>query len=511
VRKFTVILILFCSALAIPAMAQETNAVSAAAKTHSLYDSLQKRSQIRFAADSFRITSWSDTLSSKINTKFSLDSLNYQNKIDSLRGLGLPDNQYTRKLDSLRQRKETLLTEVKSKKESMLSKTRGRMEEWRNKIAEKTGGKLPGDLPGTERLPISIPGSDLAGNLPDINTSLPTDDLNLQELPSMPELKMPELENIGLSPDLSSLNKTVSFEKIDQLGDLQEKLGGATDQLSALKDIQTNPNMAVETAVTKLDEAGALKEQLDGADALKNNEFMETAEKLKDPAAMQEEVKEVVVQKAVNHFAGKEEVLQQAMDKMAKYKQKYESLNSLSDIKKRPPNPMKGKPFIERLVPGVALQVLKNEDLLLDVNPYAGYRITGRLTSGIGWNQRIGYSLDENYFTSAAVIYGPRIFAEFKTWRGFVVRAEGEVMNTFVPARILPRTTDNGGRAWIKSAFVGIKKEYRFLNTVKGTAFVMFRLYDDGNRSPYGDVVNSRFGFEFPLKKKPKKTSQGQE
>jgi len=50
----------------------------------------------------------------------------------------------------------------------------------------------------------------------------------------------------------------------------------------------------------------------------------------------------------------------------------------------------------------------------------------------------------------------------------------------------------------------GIKKEYRFLKSVRGTVFILFNLYDPKHKSPYGDVMNSRFGFEFPLKKRVK-------
>jgi hypothetical protein len=161
-------------------------------------------------------------------------------------------------------------------------------------------------------------------------------------------------------------------------------------------------------------------------------------------------------------------------------------------------------------VPGVALQLQQRNDLLLDVNPYAGYRITGRFISGLGWNQRIGYSLDHDYFTSVAVIYGPRFFAEFKVWKGFTARGEVEWMNTIVPPRLGGPFNDRNQREWVNSVFVGLKKEYRFIKSVKGTAFIMFNLFNPEHKSPYGDVVNTRFGFEFPLKKKPREKKKGE-
>jgi hypothetical protein len=46
-------------------------------------------------------------------------------------------------------------------------------------------------------------------------------------------------------------------------------------------------------------------------------------------------------------LAGKEQVLMKAMDELGKPKTKYDQVKTLTDLKKRPPNPMKGKPFIE--------------------------------------------------------------------------------------------------------------------------------------------------------------------
>lgn len=55
---------------------------------------------------------------------------------------------------------------------------------------------------------------------------------------------------------------------------------------------------------------------------------------------------------------------------------------------------MKEKPLIERIVPGIALQVQKKgDDLMVDFNAYAGYRFTGRITAGLGWNQRVASTL----------------------------------------------------------------------------------------------------------------------
>jgi hypothetical protein len=48
---------------------------------------------------------------------------------------------------------------------------------------------------------------------------------------------------------------------------------------------------------------------------------------------------------AVNHFAGKEKELMAAMDQLSKVK----DAEQVVDLFKKPVNPMKGKPFVERL------------------------------------------------------------------------------------------------------------------------------------------------------------------
>jgi hypothetical protein len=495
--KSTVVVII-ALALSLSAFAQDSLSITNKIRQ---YDSLARLGQKQFITDSLTTLSWCDSLRHKIGFSFNKDSLGLKNKIDSLQQRGLSTSPYSQRLDSAIQKRNSMLAEINRKQGDLISKTKTRVEEWKSKVGEKLGVR---DLPKTPDVNLpAIPGaSDMS--LP------PMPDLNAQgltgvELPEMPALNAADFNGADLTPDLGKVNESLSFGNMDGLKGIQEKIGDATGSLKDLSSATQNADKLVESGVEGLKEVSAVKELGDG---LPDNEFTKNAELLKDPGAAQEQLKEQVVEKAVNHFEGKEQVLQEAMDKIAKYKQKYESINSLSDIKKRPPNPMKGKPFIERIVPGVALQFQQRGDLLLDVNPYAGYRISGRLTSGIGWNQRIGYDTDKNYFTSVAVVYGPRFFAEFKVWKGFTARGEVEWMNTVVPPRLGLPINDQSQREWVNSVFVGVKKEYRFIKSVKGTAFIMFNLFNREHKSPYGDVVNTRFGFEFPLKKKKKEARE---
>ena len=478
----------------------------------SVLDSLVKLSETQYTVDSLKINVWSDSLTSRIGMVYQVDSLDLVSKIDSLRNLDLPELHYLQKFDRLLAEKDALILKVANRKQELLTQIRGKLETWRNKVAEKLGldkiasPKIPGvDLPGSEL-------TDKISNLPQVDipdlpgAELPEIDFTNLDIPEMPELSIPELQNLDLSPDLASISQSVKLPEFDKLGRIQSHLGKGEEALSSVSSMTTDTDGVINSSVDRISEVGDVKEQLQLAEGIQDNEFMDAAEKMKDPEALKEEVKQQAVKKAVNHFAGKEEVLEAAMDKMSKYKIKYESLNSLSDLKKRPPNAMKGKPFIERLVPGVAFQILRKDNLFLDVNPYVGYRLSGRLTSSIGWNQRIGYSTQNNYFTSPSVVYGPRWFGEARVWKGFSGRLEVECLNAVVPPAFTAPIPDHGHREWVWTAMAGIKKEYRFLKGVTGTAFILFNLYDPKHKSPYGDVMSSRFGFEFPLKKKSKAT-----
>jgi hypothetical protein len=82
-------------------------------------------------------------------------------------------------------------------------------------------------------------------------------------------------------------------------------------------------------------------------------------------------------------------------------------------------------------------------------------------------------------------------------------------MNTYVPPFARTGNIDLGERQWVWGVFVGMKKDYKFLKKINGTALIMFRLFDVKNKSPYADVLNARFGFEFPMKKKAKPGKTG--
>ena len=160
---------------------------------------------------------------------------------------------------------------------------------------------------------------------------------------------------------------------------------------------------------------------------------------------------------------------------------------------------MRGKPLIERLVPGFSFQIQSGSNILLDFNPYLGYKLNGRFILGFGWNERIAFNWDDKNFVGADRIYGGRSFLQFKVKEGLHLKVETEIMNAFVPSsRFKP---EPGSREWVWSYFAGIKRDFRFSKNVMGNVQVLYNLYDPKHQSPYPTRFVIRMGFEFPLKR----------
>jgi hypothetical protein len=438
---------------------------------------------------------------------------------DSLKGINpsLPSSILTGKIDSLEQagpmkevnKAEPKISQTEQKLNAPVNKAESAVNE-KLDLMSKEGG-TGANVPGNVNVPDAGMKTDL--NLGD-KTSLPQTDLDvnnpldkvdnplkdqlgeagskLNEVKGLPQEEMGKVKSIGEVKEAQQ-----QLGKVNAITDKAQDYGSDVKNISQgnLSEVKEAPK-ALEQQATRLDEVKGIQKEAGQLDQVKN-----MAGKGNDPEAM----KQLVMQQAqasftppTNHFAGQEQVLQKAMDDMSKLKSKYKELSSLKDIPKRKPNEMKGKPFIERVVPGITLQFQKSHDVLIDYNPQVGYRFYGRFMAGTGWNERFRVG-KHFHFSLKDRVYGPRVFAEFKIGKGFSVRTDAEKMNTYVPSI---NTTDPEHRAWVWSAFVGIKKEYQFMKGVKGNAQFLYNLYDDHNNSPYGDRLIVRMGFEFHMKKK---------
>ena len=453
----------------------------------------------------------SDTL----RAKHELDSLkgNIAHHIDSLRSINLPTDRYTKKLDSLSQigpQKYIQLVNNKSNKlENAMDQSVNKLEDRINKPISDVENKLGKSINSPElNISEKLETKDLSLNtkLPDVNVDL---DKTLNNIDSPISGQTGQLNDLkGKGNGLKDVPQQ-QLQSVEQLQVAKEKVGDinqVTDKLQSYQgdvkniannnvgDVKEIPK-TIESKVGNLDEIKDLQKQTGELDKAKG-----MIDKGKDAEALKKMAKEEMIKQSINHFKGQEQALQAAMDKMTKLKSKYPEVSSLKDISKRPPNPMKGKPLIERIVPGMTFEVQKMNSVNVDINPVVSYRFTHRINAGLGWNERLSFT-KWNQLSKTDRIFGPRVFGSFNFKKGFSVKADIEKMNALVPAS--PFSSD-GSRQWVWSAFVGLKKDYKFMGKVKGNIQVLYNLYDDHDNSPYADRFSIRTGFEFPMRKKEK-------
>ena len=440
-------------------------------------DSIQRQTKAKFA----KLKSEYDSVGQKIASSIS----RIKQRIDSLGTLKLPTEKLNARIDSLTKLKEAKLAGLKSKTEALKARSIKKLDSL--KLPPRVKKELKKFTKGLTKLDIGIPGTDL--NFPKIKS------LGIKSNLAIPGVKVPSLASPSASGINTSLPDGVGELKTGGVGKEVKELGGEVKEVT---DKLKNP--------PKKEEVVAKVEEKVGESTVVKN----ATEKLGVPKDMpladgqltKEELQKQAAKQAIDHFAGKEKLLMGAMSQMSKLKQKHSSVQSIKDLPKKIPNPMKDMAFIERVVPGILFHVQNKKAWLLDLNPYAGYRITGKLNAGMGWNYRLALDVDQREIYPAKA-YGPRIYIEYDLFRGFQPRIELEVIRAYIPSLKIPG--ELGERQWVKSMFVGLNKKYKISKSIKGTSSVMYTMFDVHHKSPYGDKIVLRFGVEVMLKKKVKK------
>jgi hypothetical protein len=441
------------------------------------------RTEINSTTDSIR-NKYQDAVS-KIEEEKNI----VNNYIDSLRALNLPVDKSMKRLDSLDQ----LLEKAEAKASGEL-----------NALKSHANGKLKAlNLPTEYNQPLQ----QITNR---VNTlTINSGPIGIAEM-EIPGYSLPKIEGLN-----GITSRTAELGSVSKMPDIETDVGNVIGQVKAyeqdvrnitegnVNDVNNLPK-TIEEHASKIDGMNELEKQstlIDGHRA--SLEDLKNMEKAKRKAV------EMGRKAAVQYFGEKQEQLKAAMDKMSRYKQRYPSVSSMKDLPKRLPNAMKFVPLVERFVPGLYFQYQRKNLYLVDVNPYLGYRVSGRITTGLGWNHRYAYDKDNNTFDSRSRIFGPRGYVDFKLGKGFIAHLEGESMNTFVPST-LRGNPDTGQREWVWSFLTGLKKEYKIYKNLKGTALIQYNWFNRYYKAPYVDRLNSRIGFEYVIKKQSGKGKRQQ-
>jgi hypothetical protein len=382
----------------------------------------------------------------------------------------------------------------------------------------KEGGKVGNvNLPDVNSKLPNMPGTVSGINVPKLNTQLPSvnglpnvngkvGNVSLPSLNGKTNAALPNTPTVNTGTGTGNIGLPATDLKNIGLGDVGK---GLTDVSNSTKEIGKYTEGVKNITKDGLNDEKLKKEMETNAANLAGGKAFETQltdiEKQKamvekwnsDPEYRKEMAVNQAKEQATNHFAGKEKELLTAIDQLSQAKAKIKDAEQVVDMFKKPPNPMKDKPFVERLRPALNLQIQSKQNVMVDFNPQVGYRISGLFIAGIGWNERISYSSRKSSINFDDRMYGPRSCFQAKIKGGSHVLLNAEYMNAeFVPL------AGEGTRQWVWIYMAGYKQEFRISNKLLGNVQIMYTIFTGYYQSPYIDKLNIRIGFEFPQRRK---------
>lgn len=476
--------------LAVPMLAfgQDTLGASKQAKEiQRELDSLTRLGSVSRLKDSLKITRWSDSLSSRINQTFSPTRVTRQ--LDSLKRKGASLTKLDFYSDSLARKKDALLGEVTAKQKSLHKSLSDRYNGWTSNIRKRfnldsAGIRMPSAPSGLPA--IGLPSADMP--------KMPGTDL-----PVIPALSTSDFASLPMSNDLKQVGGAYTIPSTDQLNAMDLSLPQYSNPLSEyqsklgdLKGQLKDPGKAAEDRVSQIAEVQQLEKQAGAIKEMQSNEAMEAADQLKGA-----ESPEALLPAAVDHFAGKEAVLQQSMDQMTKYKEKYTSLPDMSAVKKTwwPHNSLKGVPFKERFRVGLNLGVKNTRDtLFLDWHPNASYRISGRFEAGLGLMYRLRVHTSPFAFDQKNPVWGMSTFVVVKTFKSVFIRVETDGTS-------IPKTggADNAlYRDWRWSFLSGVQTNFRIATQWTGNVQMLYN-FDSALKDKFPEQLVIRVGVQYKL------------
>ncbi|HZY78371.1 MAG TPA: hypothetical protein VFE50_02525 [Cyclobacteriaceae bacterium] len=350
---------------------------------------------------------------------------------------------------------------------------------------------------------IKNPANDIKGDITDKKTEI-TNELN-DKTSGIKQKGTDKIESIGAKEKIDKVKSSDELGKLKgHQQDLSEGVGKAKGYTEDANNISKGDINQVKTA--KADVEKKIAERAEISDATKDLKMVEEQQKQLQALKNKEEFKKQTLARArtlvAEQLATQQQQIATTVSKVSEYQKKADVIHT--KIKGIPSRPKRSKrpPLIERFVPGITMQVQRNNNWMVDLNPSLRFRARSIFSVGAGWNERIVFSNAFKYFPSDR-IFGPRSFMELSIKKGLWLKADVERMNAFVPLAF--NTPDQGNRKWVWTYFAGLRKDFSIAKGLNGNVQFMYNIYDPKHQSPYMSRFNVRFGFEFPLKKEKKK------
>jgi len=290
---------------------------------------------------------------------------------------------------------------------------------------------------------------------------------------------------------LAFANHQAALAKLDEAAlKLQEEITRATEALAR----ELLPKEATQ-ALGQLKQAS----QLSAKSLLPDENLLsQPPRELAAPKELQDMARARAMKSAGDFFAGHEEKLNLGRQELGKYKGRFEKLESVKDLPKGflKRNPLKGKPWPERVELGTLWQFGSQERYLIDLGPYAAWRFTDKISSGGGFQYRLSLSVKERPWVSASDrVLGYFAFTDVEVYKGIFGRLHYEHLSTPVPRPGAAGQAEGTEQEWVKGLSVGAGRHYTFYKQVKGYALLQYNLLHRHNRTPYLQPLQAKIGF----------------
>jgi hypothetical protein len=464
---------------------------------------------LKHKIDSLR--QWQSSLDT-LQLKQSLDSLRQlqqkgrvvQHKVDSVQNLMDVSAQANRQITELNQTLNRPLTQSRQQLQGKIHKAtrpEGLNQEAVSEFSEHSGLAINASLPEVEG--VSLPGLE-GGDVPGMD--IPRMDIPPADLPGT-GLTGPELPGMeGLEGIREGMGK------VDALGDEVGAYADDLDRISEgkLNEIESADKIAEQQLLQS--EAGQAFQQQSGMSQAGMGELQQMSGR----DYLQEQGKEQVYEAAIDHFAGHQQELMAAQKEMAKYKSRFEQVQSVKEMPKNILwlNPLKDKPWQERVIIGSLWQFGRQEQYLIDLGPTLAWRFTDRLSAGGGGQYRLSISKDHSpWVNSSDRVLGYFMYTEFKFKKGFFARLTFENLQTSVPRFNASRQVESTEQRWVRGLSPGIGKSYSVYKKLRGYTLLQFNFLHRYHQTPYAQPVQAKIGFYLfgnDLQRKKKKKEEEQ-
>ncbi|MBF8961763.1 hypothetical protein I0P70_00780 [Pontibacter sp. FD36] len=310
---------------------------------------------------------------------------------------------------------------------------------------------------------------------------------------SLDSLRQLGEEGEALARRVDSLSQAVTGQPVlpEELKEVRARLERQLQEGKEALAAQLMPE-ELKQALRQLEEAGQKSAAARLPQLTAMGQLPTSADELKAKAS------QAALKAAGEPFTESFDKLGQAKADFDRYKGRVSKVESMKDMPKGVlgTNPLKGKPWTERLVLGSLWQAGKQERFFLDLGPTVAWRFSERLSAGAGGQYRLHLSVQEKpYVGGADRVGGYSLFSDFQIKGGFFARLQYESLNAPVTHTDPFTQEETLGREWVPGLSAGLGKDYTLYRKLRGYALLQYNLLHEQGRTPYLHPLQARVGF----------------